>query len=406
MKKKVLFIAYGGGHVNALIPIIRTLSKDSGYSVEVLGLTTSAATLEREGIPYFGFRHIITDADELAHEWGEKLAKGTSHQSVSYAETVAYLGLSYQDLIDRLGEEEAARRYKNEGRQAFCPITVLGRLLKKIKPDLVFATNAPRAEKAAILCAGQMGVPAICLVDLFGMHEMEWIGQGGYANKVCVLSDFVKDLVTRGGRDPNDVVITGNPAFDRLADDGLQEKANKFRLQKNWENDRLILWASQPEFKQHHFTGAKGNPELPRQVDQVLIKALKNHPDWRLIIRPHPSEDLKNLKWPERVELCDSTTDLPVLLKASDVVITLTSTLGLEAALLGKPLITIDLSIYTDEVPFTKMGISLSIRNLDHLEDSIAETLKKNWTIKTKFPKIGSATSNVVKVIEEVLSPN
>jgi len=153
MKKTLLFVAYGGGHINALLPVIRVLSKIPDYNIEVLGLTTAAAILEKEGIPYFGFRHLITEDDKSALSWGEKLAKDTNHQSVTHEETVAYLGLSYMDLINRLEKDEAERLYAEKDRKAFLPLSVTEKLFEKIRPDLVVATSAPRTEQAAILAA-------------------------------------------------------------------------------------------------------------------------------------------------------------------------------------------------------------------------------------------------------------
>ena len=69
--KKVLFVAYGGGHVNMVIPVAKKLMAQPGFYVEVLGLTTARHVLEKENIPCFGFSDLEVNSKALAI--GEKL---------------------------------------------------------------------------------------------------------------------------------------------------------------------------------------------------------------------------------------------------------------------------------------------------------------------------------------------
>lgn len=404
MKKTLLFVAYGGGHVNALLPIIRVLSKTPDYNIEVLGLTTAAATLEKEGVPCFGFRHLITEDDKSALFWGEKLAGGTNHQLVSSEETVAYLGLSYMDLINRHGEEEAQRLYATKGRQAFLPLSIMERLLESNRPDLIVATSAPRTEQAAILAAGKMGIKAVCIVDLLCTREVKWVGQKGYANKICVLADFVRELILKAGRSQDEVIVTGNPAFDALTQPDLNRKGGEFRTHRGWGTDLVILWASQIEPEKHPVTGAPGNPALPRQIESELFKIIQRHPKWRLVIRPHPNEPVPVNKLPERTELSLQTDDPSVLLKGVDVVVSMSSTLGLEGALIGKPLISLNMSLSATYIPFAKMGIAKGVDCLEDLEDGLLDVFEGRWKMTAKLPKVGGATHNVVQVINELLT--
>lgn len=398
-------VTYGGGHVNMLVPVIRSLEKNSGYQVQILGLTTAGLVLERAGIPYLGFRHFVEDGDEQALEWGERLAKNLDAGKVSHEESVAYLGLSYMDLIKRLGAEEAEHLYAQRERQAFCPITVMERILLKIAPDIVVATNSPRSERAAILAARKLGIPAVCLVDLFGTLEVAWIQDKDYADRVCVLSETIKDFFVKSGRQPEEVIVTGNPAFDRLAQKDLEHKGNEFRAQKGWGKDRVILWASQPEPKRHFISQQAGNTNLPRKVDQEFFKLLKKHEDWRLVIRPHPSENLSLQDLPDRVEIIPLTEDLHTLIMAVDMVVVLTSTVGLEAALLGKPFIALNISVYSPDIPYSEWGFAKGVDQMEDLEEGLIEVLAGRWQTTASFPELGHATDNVIKVIEGILFP-
>lgn len=402
MKKTILVVAYGGGHINMVIPIIRELKKNPKWEIKVLGLTTAGQALEREGIPYWGFHQFVENSDKEALNFGKQLAEGIPGGKVSYDETVAYLGLSYKDLVDRLGEKEAAHQFKNEGRQAFCPTTILERILKKVNPDLLIATNSPRAEKAAILSAHKLGIPSICLVDLFALWEVEWIGKPFYADQVCVLSNYVKDIIVSGGRNPSDVVVTGNPAFDRLAQTDLHQKGLELRKQRGWKNSKVLLWCSQPEPKAHPLTGNPGDPELPRKIDRTLIGLLPRHPEWHLVIRPHPNENVQFKTLPDRVELSSPADDLEILLHAVDGIVTMTSTVGLQGALIEKPFITIQMSVYTPDAPYADMGIALGVNNLDDLEMALVDILEKGWQPEVKLSREGRATEKVLEVIKSL----
>ena len=401
-KKRLLFVAYGGGHVNMIIPVVKEFSNDPSVEVNILGLTRAGATLDNESIPYFGFRHLPESKDPIAIEWGEQLALGVEHEAVPRAETIAYLGLSYLDLIHDQGVETARRLYEKQGRQAFLPVRTLQNVMRRLSPDVVIATNSPRAERAAIMAARDFGIPAVCLVDLLALHEIEYIGVEDYADRICVMSQFVKQLFLAAGRKDEEVVVTGNPAFDRLSDPSLPASADRLRSQRGWGSDKVILWASNVEPARHPFSGHKGDPELPRRVDLALFELIKRHPDWRLVIRPHPSEVLQYDSLPERVEISNGEP-LPPLLKACDVVVTLASTVGLEAVLLGKPLVSIDLSIFTPDLPYAKMGLSTGVTSLIDLEAGILRALTSKVLTNLELPEVGTSAARITEVIRQLI---
>ncbi len=405
MSKKIVIVTYGGGHVAVMVPIIKQLQKNKGLELVVLGLTTAGLVLKKNSIPYIGFKNLLeVDKSQHAIKWGKKLVDSSAtHKAVSYDESVAYMGLSYIDLELRHGIDDAARIYKTQGgRQAFYPLSVMERLLKTEKPDLVVATSAPRAEKAAIIMAGKLNIPSVCIVDLFAKQEIAWVGEPGYADKVCVLSEFVKNTLMRAGRNDEDIIVTGNPAFDGL----IKYKDQTDRLRKKRgiaKETKVILWVSQSEPRLDPLTGEAGDPTLPRKIDKALLKAVANHPDWQLVIRPHPSENLNYNRLPDNVRISGSNDNLHELLSTVDVVVTMSSTVGLEAAILKKPVITVDLSILNIYIPYSKMNISRGINNLNDLEYVLAQELKNNRENMVTLPHIGSATSNVISVINGII---
>ena len=123
-----------------------------------------------------------------------------------------------------------------------------------------------------------------------------------------------------------------------------------------------------------------------------------------MVIRPHPNEPEPVNKLPERTDLSLQTDDPSVLLKGVDVVISMSSTLGLEGVLIGKPLISLNMSLTATYIPFAKMGIAKGVDCLEDLEDGLLDVFEGRWKMTAKLPKVGGATHNVVQVINELLT--
>ncbi|WP_159084672.1 UDP-N-acetylglucosamine 2-epimerase [Dongshaea marina] len=403
-RHRVLFVTYGGGHVNMVIPLIKALQAREDYEVHVLGLTTAYQVLKAEGIEALGYVDLICSSDQRAIEVGAKLTQETSsHPLVSQAESRAYLGLNYQVLEERYGENKAAERYQQLGRKSFYPLSILKRLLLKIEPQLVVATNSPRSEKAAIDAATELGIPSICLVDMFATQDIRWIGQPGYASRICVLSESVKQKFIEAGRHHDEVVVTGNPAFDRLKEKSAEFDRQQYRLDRGWsQDDKVILWASGIEPSTHPATDEQGDPELPRKIEKILETMVGQEPNLRAVFRSHPNDTYLPIPSSKRVELSFSDEDLFELISACDCVIVMASTVGLQAALLRVPLISIRLSILSFIMPYDELGWALGVRQLEDLPGAIRRSLMGQVNYRG-LPEYGHARDKVFEVIAELL---
>jgi len=124
MAGSVVLVAYGAAHVAMLAPVAQALIAP-GTPVVFLALTTAGAFLERLGMPYIGYRHLPDAQDKTVQVLGKRLlADLPSSDSVSEEESIAYMGLNYLDLVNRLGEAGAKQAYAKQGRQAFLPIAL------------------------------------------------------------------------------------------------------------------------------------------------------------------------------------------------------------------------------------------------------------------------------------------
>ena len=355
--KKVLFACYGSGHVRMVIPVARALQASGRAQVQVLGLTTAAAAVREAGLPLLQVKDFLQADDGPALAHGERLAAAMA-QVVDADETRAYLGLSYAELEAEHGAGEAARRYAQDGRQAFLPRRLLQRILRRMQPDLVVATNSPRAERAAILAARDLGLPALCIVDLFAIDEVRWIGEAGYADRICVLNESVRQFLVEAGRQPHEVVATGNPAFDALHEPEVVAQGRRLRGERGWDQRAVLLWPSQDEPARHPFDGRAGDPSLPARVLQALVDWTLAHPPAVLCVRPRAGQALPELPMHERIVITGQDWPLAPLLHAVDIVVTLTSTVGLEGRLAGTRLVQVRGSVFEDAMPLARFGLA------------------------------------------------
>jgi UDP-N-acetylglucosamine 2-epimerase len=263
-------------------------------------------------------------------------------------------------------------------------------ILREISPDVVLVTSAPRAERAAVLAARQLQIPSVVVVDLFALTELDVLKDPTFGEVICVLTGSVRDRLVAAGRPPEHIQVTGNPVFDRLADPLLRTRGLDLRNTRQWSQQRVITWASQPE---------PSDPQLPRRIEATLIAALAKNPTWHLVIRPHPSDTYPLPAPHSRLTLSTRADDVHTLLAASDVVVTMTSTVGLEAVLLGKPLVTWDRSENTQFCPYSAMGLSRGVTDLSRLAEVVNQAALGQCAAP-ELPIIGQACAAVVAVVE------
>lgn len=394
IRPRILFAAYGGGHIRSLLPVIRESQRRGAAECKILGLTTASAALAEARIPHLGIRDFLQPADAPALEEGRRLTSGLGTRLVDPEESAAYLGLNYRELVEQVGALEAASRYAHLGRAAFHPIQLAGRILDQLRPDAVVTTNSPRTEAALIEAAGVRGLPSLCISDLFATgSDFDRLRRPGFATRICVLSETVKAHLVRAGRSPEEILITGNPAFDSLYDPAVQEAGLRLRASRGWSDQRVALWIGGPD---------RFDPELPRRIERELQAAAARHPDWELVIRPHPNEAIDFGELPPRVHVSPRTEAAHPLLYAIDTAITVISTLGLEAALAGRPLISCEMSKMTGTLSYGALGLSRPVHRLDQIEDALEASFTQE-SATAGLPERSPAAGRVADAIEALV---
>jgi hypothetical protein len=397
-----------------LLPVARRLLSEGSVDITFLGLTTAKAQVREAGYPVIGFADFLLPSDASAVERGRSLAANQGvHSSVGELESAAYLGLSYGDLEQSVGAEEAAALYAAQGRQAFLPVQTMRRVLEKLKPDLLVTTNSPRAERAAVMAARQSGVRCLCVNALLAIDEVAWLGTPGFADRVCVLNEAVRQRLLQAGRQADEVVVTGNPSFDALFDANAISEGNRWRRQLlertgTSADAQVVMFAAQPEPLFHPTApGKRGQVALPGMVAQALRTWAEAVPGQRIaVLRPHPSEPASTWSdWAEE-RLAGQSYPLAQVLHGVDVVVTLTSTVGLEAQVIGKPVVQVLGSIFDHALPLADLGLATRCRHPTELATILNAVMFPR--IKRRIeardaPAIANATERVCQQIHSLM---
>lgn len=413
--KKALFVCYGGGHADALIPVMQYLRGQTDIKVEAIGINLAADKLREAGVPC---KTLSTYLDIRGLEIGYPLAKERHNFSskVSFADSISYYGFTMSDLIDDVGKEQAYEILNIFDRRTMFPKNTMKRILALEKPDVVITTTMNRFEFAALYAAAEMGIPTVKVEDLIGrinktypdkifvntQKEKDDLLANGFKESQIILSseidgsvaadyseyvyakqcelrptatavfcDYAKKEVVKRGVPQDRIYITGQPAFDQhpkyLENTSREEVFKKLGLDAR---KKLVTFMSQPTADRE-------------DVFKTLIAAIQkaNPSDTLFLIKLHPNEDGKIQQYllaqhnMENVSLVKSI-DVRELLAVSDLVITISSTTGLEAAVMGKPLVYINISEEKDEVPYQDMGIGKRTTDVETLSKELIVALE------------------------------
>lgn len=398
---KILFVTYGGGHVNAVVPLIQKLQKE--HDVHVMGLTIAVDVLNQYGIQFFGYKEFQEIWHPGAYDLGLNIVDEIGPGIINRSESIAYLGNNVAELQIKYGREEGLLVFKKEGRSAFYPLIFFERLIKNISPDLVVATNSPRSERAAIQASRNLGVKAVCIGDLFLMLESEWIAKNDFSDCVCVLNEEVKNFLISKGRKDSHIKVTGNPAFDYLSVYKNNARRLEIRKKRGWLDKKVILWAVQ--YESLLMRGSEGDNivELVTVVSAILNDILRCNSEYHLVVRYHPAHTGPKSKLVDGCEIDDTSRDVADSIVASDLVLVSNSTVGLQASILGIPVISFDFSKYSVTDPYSKMGISIGCPDLSDLKYKIFKVFNGDLKLNKFCVETGSATEACLSEIKSIL---
>lgn len=394
MKKKLLMVCYGGGHVTIIEPLYQKLKEE--YNITILALTLAAPYLDRRNVPYVTFNNFRHLFDPEVVTFGESLLANLEQNSdVKYEESLYYMGCSFYDLVMDIGLDKAKSLYESKGRAAFYPEATLIKIIQSVSPDMLVTTNAIRGERASLSAARKCGVPTLCINDGLwiegGLSGVLDIANEGLADTICVLSKEVKfNLEASRKNDSARIVVTGTPVFDSIK---LTERRKK-------TNQLTVLFADchLPEHF-HLYPDIVGDPEFALRVRDKLDFLAKEH-NWKVIVRPHPNQVIDYSRY-QNIHVSGKNDSLHEQLAQSDIVLTNMSTVGLEGKAMGLGLVTLEGTVFNRYNSFYKAGLSTPVFHEGELYNAILEEHETAAEDISLYE--GLATDNIAREISRQL---
>ncbi len=209
-----------------------------------------------------------------------------------------------------------------------------------------------------------------------------------------------------------DVVITGQPRYDILSQaDQIYDRAEIIRYFGLDPSKKIVLWCTQ--------THSQSLDENVSSINAVYSTMASIKDDAQLVIKLHPGEDqnapLYKMHGDYKPLILDRGYDTYSLIFVCDILITKNSTTALEAALLEKPVIILNLSGEPDRVNYVQEGIAVGVYEPADLvsavkslldDDLLLERLKvgrAKYIEKYLYKNDGKATERVVSLIKSLL---
>lgn len=385
--KKVLFVTYGGGHVNIVIPIAKEIEKHDDIEYSIVAFTTAIPVLEVSGLKFktlIDYLPFFKDSKKII-DIGYSLASQYHNPDVGFSieETSAYLGCSMYDLIKKIGKEKALEKFNKDGRKAFCPTSIMKQILKIEKPDIVVTTVPYRMEKAAVLEAKELGIKTVFI------HDFNFIESDDLFKIVdihCVMNKIVKNQLMNFGIVENKIFVTGQPAFDYLIDPVIKRQDDEIYREFNLSsNKKIIVWI------------ADNSKVLTKTYFDEIAKIIKKFKEYQFIIKMHPGEE--NIEKFENLSKNDNKNTFLIhrcnnkeLIHIGDLFLVGVSTMGLEISRAGKNMICLNYDNLWENLfkenankyRYDILNLGLLVKENDELSNVISNMLK-NDKIRNHF---------------------
>jgi len=265
---------------------------------------------------------------------------------------------------DRLGSELLGRylRYITPSicLQSLQYILTLDSLFRRLAPSVVLIMpDLFLFGRTAAKVARKYRIPSLTVVPgIVGDHPAYGMV---FADRIAVSGSGVKRVYLKRGISPERVVVTGIPnlSLRRSATEPTARGSPK----------KTVLYVTE----NINFTAT-------RQAIQATVNAARRIGDTKVIVKVHPREDLRPYEL--LAEEVGSNglqvvkdVDLRSLIESSDLVIVNVSLVGLEAMVLGKPVVVVNFTRRPEVIPYAAEGAALLAKTPKDVECSIRTAL-------------------------------
>jgi len=325
------------------------------------GLITRLKWL-KNGFSYFPLSFSKQEYRTYEMLWKE-LASDLNFQKI-----FAYRGISIWELV----KDTLLKFIVNHFPRIRSNIDLLEEIYSKKKIDLVVLRNdVKELERTIVLTSKLFSIPTLViqhgvLAEVNGHNLL-------LADKFAAWGEASVSWYGKFNELSDRFFVTGNPKFDSVKKDnsGISKKDFCEKMSLDVEK-RTILFATQQINKFSSFWA----DDIFYLTAEKILETIRRFPNKQLIIKADPYEDpkpyvdiIKRGNYQNAVVIKD--VDIYELFPHTDLLITLDSTVGLEAMLFRIPLITFNLTKRQDRVPYAERGAALGVYKAEDLGTAI-----------------------------------
>ena len=263
----------------------------------------------------------------------------------------------------------------------------ISQIVKIYAPDfLLLGTSVNGGDWELDALKATAGVSSLAVLDFWSNYSARFTHRSGrmiFPDHIAVMDEQARQEMIAEGFPAGRLIVTGQPAFDRLAktQSSFSKSYDKpFPMSEMISTRQYrVVFISQPIIP-----GCEGRMFSKENVLPELVCALESinrntGNDISLIIRPHPREKDDDFSWVKsrQIALCVERGGDPwEHVAACDLVVGMDSVLLLEACALGCVVASIQLDGgEQDCLPTNRMGLSTRITDRRKLESTIHKLL-------------------------------
>jgi len=381
----VLFLGFMPNYYrDVLRPVAETLSNREGMQAVVVGMDRNLPTGNLPGgeVQYQSiWDHWTPETDVLSQNM-------LKHLKILQK---SFFSSSQLEVLNDTGEKanvfglnrEFIWLFWREFKRLIDLMVVAEHILEKHKPALIVsADDADQRCRIYSLLAREMGIPALLVQQ--GLTESDYPEWRFFSQTVVAAmgSGSQRDMIAQGV--PHErITVTGHPGFDILASP-QPDLCASVRADLGVRNgEKMILFVSQP-----YYVGTFNTPEIRQEMIRAIVQACSLVKNNRLVVKPHPGDDLRDLKGligsATQTMMADQTMDIVPLVKACDVVVTFFSTVALQAIYAGRPVVNVAFPGSGGLQLYEQSGATWVARSQDEIEINIRKLIGKDGMVEFK----------------------
>lgn len=309
------------------------------------------------------------------------------------------------------------------------------------EPDFIITGTSANdfTEKYIWKAAGELKIPSFAILDQWVNYGVRFSNYGisqlddynkdknhSYVpSKICVMDDIAESEAINEGLEQERIIITGQPYFEIVLkkSDSITNKAIKSIRDKAGLsiNDFLITFASEPisdtynenDFSEHYWGYTERT--IFRELLDVILQVSKLYPNKiGLIIRQHPKENssnfsdiIDNFKSSRIKIIINRDFDQHELIMASDLICGMSSMFLIEAAILDKLVMSIQIGLKRENpLILDRVNCLKSILDKQTLLNVLRLIIMGENTPRCYFNIIKNPVENVILQMEKMLCQN